>query len=106
MAPRRAAGRYMTVFKWSRFTTNFTLPRSCSSNASRSLPCFPNIPGFAEEQERRFVYLQDRDRDNRLASMLSYSIGSRGLESRLRFKLEAVEGVTVEDFPLEKLVWR
>jgi hypothetical protein len=36
--------------------------------------------------------------------MLGYSIGKRGLEPRLKFKLQPIEGITAPDLSLEKLV--
>lgn len=67
---------------------------------------FSKHRGFAEEREWRIVYVRDRDQDNKLAPMFHYWIGPRGVEPKLRLKVEPIEGVTADDLSLEKIVER
>lgn len=67
---------------------------------------FSKHRGFAEEREWRIVYVRDRDRDNKLASIFHYWIGPRGVEPKLRLKVAPIEGVTSDDLSLEKIVER
>jgi hypothetical protein len=70
----------------------------------KTFALFTKHRGFGEEHEWRFVHLKQYDRTNRLEQMLGYSIGKRGLEPKLKFKLAPIEGVTAPDLSLEKLV--
>jgi hypothetical protein len=54
--------------------------------------------GFKEEREWRAVYLSDRDDSGRLKHMQHYLNGPRGVEPKLKLKLEPMEGVTALDF--------
>jgi hypothetical protein len=65
---------------------------------------FTKHHGFKEENEWRIVYLSDRDPDKKLASMLHYVNGSRGVEPKLRFKIGYIEGLTAPDLSLGKIV--
>lgn len=67
---------------------------------------FSKHRGYAEEREWRIVYMRDRDQDNKLAPMFHYWIGPRGIELKLRLKVEPIEGVTADDLSLEKIVER
>jgi Protein of unknown function (DUF2971) len=67
---------------------------------------FSKHRGFREEREWRIVYAPDRDREQRLAPMFHYSIGSRGAEPKLRFKVAPIQGLTTADLSLEKLTER
>jgi hypothetical protein len=60
--------------------------------------------GFKEEREWRFVYMPWRDQEKKLAHMFSYFNGSRGVEPKLKFKVEPKEGMTADDLSLEKIV--
>lgn len=62
--------------------------------------------GFREENEWRIVYAPDRDRQKRLASMFHYSIGGRGAELRLRYKVLPVDDGMPPDPTLVRLVDR
>lgn len=66
---------------------------------------FTKHSGFSEENEWRIVYLKHRDRHGHLAMMLGYSIGVRGLEPKLKFKI-APNAATSADLSLEKIVDR
>jgi len=62
--------------------------------------------GFKEEKEWRLVYLGERDEEGHLTSMLSYSVGKRGIEPRLKLKIQPIAGVTAPDLSLAKLLDR
>lgn len=51
---------------------------------------FTKHRGFHEEREWRMVYLRERDAAGLFTQQLSYAIGSRGIEPRLRFTTEAL----------------
>jgi hypothetical protein len=65
---------------------------------------FSKHHGFKEENEWRVVYMSDRDTDRRLKPLLHYLNGPRGIEPKLRYKIEPVEGVTALDLSLERLL--
>jgi hypothetical protein len=65
---------------------------------------FTKHAGFAEEREWRVVYMRERDKNRKLDEMLHYAIGRSGVEPKLKFKIKPVDGVTTDDFSLEKLV--
>ena len=48
---------------------------------------FTKHPGFREEREWRMVYLPERDGSHAFANMIDYSIGPRGIEPKLKFKI-------------------
>lgn len=58
--------------------------------------------GFEEEQEWRVVYDKENDTQNIFDKFRHYHIGPRGVEPKLRFRFEPIEGFTSEDFCLEK----
>lgn len=65
---------------------------------------FTKHHGFAEEREWRVAYLKDRDMDSKFSSMLSYSIGPRGVEPKLKLKLEGMDGHISGSVSLTNLV--
>jgi Protein of unknown function (DUF2971) len=65
---------------------------------------FTKHSGFKEEKEWRVVHMSDRDSDGRLKAMQSYLNGPRGVEPKLKFRLEPMEGVTGADFSLDKIL--
>lgn len=67
---------------------------------------FSKHDGFHEEREWRVVYDPDRDEGKRLAPMFHYSLGPRGAELRLRYKIPPMDGVSDPDLSLKKLVDR
>jgi hypothetical protein len=67
---------------------------------------FTKHRGFIEEDEWRIVYLPDRDREKKLEHMFNYSIGARGVEPKLRFKVSPIVGVTQDDLSLTKIIDR
>lgn len=60
--------------------------------------------GFIEEDEWRVVYLSDRDHQNKLTHMRHYYNGPRGVEPKLKFKIEPLKDFTTDDFCFEKIV--
>jgi hypothetical protein len=72
----------------------------------RLFALFTKHSGFAEEEEWRLVYLRDRDTGNLLAPMLHYSIGSRGVEPKLRLPVKPLEGVIPEGVTLQNITER
>jgi hypothetical protein len=60
--------------------------------------------GFREEQEWRVLYLSDRDNRGLLKSWLGYTIGPRGVEPKLKFKLQPIPDLSAPDLSLEKLL--
>jgi hypothetical protein len=67
---------------------------------------FTKHRGFIEEDEWRIVYLPDRDKEKRLQSMFHYWIGRRGVEPKLRFKVQPIAGFTADDLSLAKITDR
>jgi hypothetical protein len=57
--------------------------------------------GFSEECEWRIIYLPEMDTENILKDSLSYFIGSRGVEPKLKLKVIPAEG---KSFPKRQLV--
>ncbi|HEX7890544.1 MAG TPA: DUF2971 domain-containing protein [Ramlibacter sp.] len=51
---------------------------------------FTKHRGFHEEREWRIVYLRERDAGGMFTQQLSYAIGGRGIEPRLRFTTDAL----------------
>jgi hypothetical protein len=62
--------------------------------------------GFKEENEWRVIYDIDRDHNNLLGGSLSYHIGARGVEPKLKYKIGHFPGVTAADLSLERLLDR
>jgi hypothetical protein len=60
--------------------------------------------GFSEEKEWRLIYLAEQDNQNLLKKHLGYYIGARGVEPKLKFKIEPIPGVTSDDIGLDKLL--
>lgn len=65
---------------------------------------FTKHHGFKEEREWRAVYLRERDTSHILTKMLDYAVGRNGIEPKLKFKLNPVEGLTKPDLSLESVV--
>jgi hypothetical protein len=67
---------------------------------------FTKHRGFHEEREWRIVYQRDDDAEGKLTQQLSYTIGARGIEPRLRFTVGALASPGAEAPPIEDLVER
>jgi hypothetical protein len=65
---------------------------------------FSKHRGFSEEREWRIVYLIERDINKRLEPMCQYAIGPRGVEPKLKLRLEPIDGVIPPGFALSKLI--
>jgi hypothetical protein len=65
---------------------------------------FTKHVGFAEEQEWRVVYFKERDTKNSLQSMFNYKFDERGIEPKLKFKVQPLKGITGDDLSLSKIV--
>lgn len=66
---------------------------------------FTKHKGFEDEKEWRFVYLSDRDTEHRYSRMLGYYISPKGVEPKLKLKLEKIPS-NDEKLTLEKLIDR
>lgn len=60
--------------------------------------------GFSEEREWRVIYLRDHDTKRSLEGMLHYAVGRRGIEPKLKFIVQPIDGVTRPDLKLENIV--
>lgn len=67
---------------------------------------FTKHKGFHEEQEWRIVYMHERDKDNLFKSMHSYAITARGIEPKLKLRIEPIAGLFAQDLSFEKIVHR
>ncbi|HEY1090112.1 MAG TPA: DUF2971 domain-containing protein, partial [Burkholderiaceae bacterium] len=67
---------------------------------------FTKHVGFKEEKEWRIVYLRERDENKHLDGMLHYFVGPRGLEPKLKFKVQPISGLTMDDLSLAALIDR
>jgi hypothetical protein len=67
---------------------------------------FTKHRGFKEENEWRVVYMRDRDRDKVFDRRFSYWIGPRGVEPKLKVKIERTPDPTDDDLSLSKIVER
>ena len=65
---------------------------------------FSKHRGFDEEQEVRAVYMPERDKTKRFAPFLHYHNGTRGIEPKLKLKLDGSNGILAYDISLERLV--
>jgi hypothetical protein len=54
---------------------------------------FTKHHGFLEENEWRVVYMRDRDTAHVFDRMFSYWVGPRGVEPKLKLKIEAIPGL-------------
>jgi hypothetical protein len=61
---------------------------------------------FGIDAGLRVVYTPSRDPEGLLKSDCGYSIGARGIEPRLKFKIAPALGITASDFSMEKVVHR
>jgi hypothetical protein len=67
---------------------------------------FTKHQGFKEENECRVVYMRDIDKAKVFDRMFDYWIGSRGVEPKLKLKIEAIVGLPEIDLNLSKLIER
>jgi hypothetical protein len=81
------------------------LPATAFLERLKFAAIFSKDVGFLEELEWRVVYRLDRDTDSLLKGMLSYAVGPRGIEPRLKFKIAPLPGLAA-DLSLQKIVDR
>lgn len=67
---------------------------------------FTKHRGFIEEKEWRVAYLRERDTAHKIDEMLHYSIGANGIEPKLKFKVQPIEGLTKPDLSLENIIFQ
>lgn len=72
----------------------------------RLFALFTKHRGFHEEREWRLIYMPDRDPRNLLGASFDYLIGPKGLEPKLKFKVQPIPGVTGDDLSLINVVDR
>jgi len=66
---------------------------------------FTKHKGFEEEKEWRAVYFKGKDKNKLLDSMLSYSVTSKGVEPKLKLKIEPIDAITsTKDLSLESII--
>jgi hypothetical protein len=65
---------------------------------------FSKHDGFSEEAEWRIAFLKERDINQKFDSMFGYAVGRNGIEPKLKFKIQPIEGYTSVDLSLEKIV--
>src|SRR5258708_9389243 len=67
---------------------------------------FTKHQGFSEENEWRVVYMRDRDEAKVFDNMFSYRVGPRGVEPKLKLRIEAIPGLPGSNLSLSELVER
>ena len=67
---------------------------------------FTKHRGFLEENEWRVVYMRDRDEGKVFDRMFSYWVGPRGVEQKLKLKIEAIPGLPETNLTLPEIVDR
>ena len=65
---------------------------------------FTKHKGFSEEKEWRAVYSKERDSHGMMVSMLGYFMGTRGLEPKLKLRLEPKSPYPGQDLSLNNIV--
>lgn len=65
---------------------------------------FTKHHGFSEEKEWRVVYFSDRDEGGLMNHMRHYHNGPRGVEPKLKLKIEPIEGIFDDSFSLSNIV--
>jgi hypothetical protein len=85
-------------------TEKLHIPSECLFERIKIFALFSKHSGFEEENEWRVVYMPERDPNKKLASMLNYSIGPRGVEPKLRFKVAPLEGIASPNLSLSGII--
>lgn len=67
---------------------------------------FTKDKGFSEEREWRVVYMRERDQGKSFDAMFSYAIGHKGVEPKLKFKIEYMPDLAEPEFSLSKIIDR
>jgi len=82
----------------------FYIPVHSLLDRFKMFALFSKHDGFKEEQEWRMVYLKDQDTNNKLANMLSYAVGEKGIEPKLKLKIGYIEGIIEEGNSIPHIV--
>jgi hypothetical protein len=67
---------------------------------------FTKHTGFSEEREWRVVYMPNRDAGSLAKKLSGYSVGNKGVEPRLKFRLSNLTEVGAADLSLDAIVNR
>src|SRR6202012_3424553 len=62
--------------------------------------------GFSEENEWRLIYLPDRDPNGVMKGKFNYMLGKRGVEPKLRFKIEPLPIDKAESWTFDSILHR
>jgi len=101
----------LSTFAWILSASNIPNERlyiasHCLFERIKLFALFTKHHGFKEEREWRVVYLPERDIEKTLEPMFHYSIGPRGIEPKLKFKVLPIKGLTADDLSLAKIIER
>ncbi|MBM3562627.1 MAG: DUF2971 domain-containing protein [Alphaproteobacteria bacterium] len=72
----------------------------------KTFAIFSKHPGFREEREWRAVYKPELDLQKAFTHMIDYAVTSRGIEPKLKFKVQPLPGFIEDDVSLEKVIHR
>lgn len=67
---------------------------------------FTKHDGFSEENEWRIVYFSDKDQERQLSSMLGYTITNKGVEPKLKVRINELPGALTGTLSLNNLIER
>lgn len=65
---------------------------------------FSKHKGFEEECEWRVVYMRDRDLEKIFDYMFHYVVSEKGIQPKLRFKIEPIKDFSAPDLSLSKII--
>jgi hypothetical protein len=97
--------------EWASIVTRLQLPDDqlfLAANAAlhviKTFALTTKHDGFSEEQEWRVIYSAESDQKSFLKDWLDYAIGPRGVEPKLKFKVQHIDGLSAPDLSFEKLL--
>ena len=112
-APRSCSIRRRSLREFGEILAKSEIPDDKLSIASyyfferlKLFAIFTKHHGFLEENEWRVVYMRDRDTAHVFDRMFSYWVGPRGVEPKLKLKIEAIPGLPETNLPLAEIVDR
>lgn len=82
------------------------IPAHALYNRLKLFALFTKHNGFKEEDEWRIVYLKDRDINNKYSKMFDYFIGPRGIEPKLKLKIDALGEDSSDNLSLSTLIYK
>ena len=62
--------------------------------------------GFKEEKEWRIIYLPEHDELKLLKSQVSYCFGKKGIEPKLKFKIEPLKLEPIEKWTFHSILYQ